>query len=59
MRRPTLQVLNQEAAKMTGARNKVATIKAYFTWLRQQLGASPEEMAHFLGHKGSYMVKAI
>jgi integrase len=22
-------------------------------------GATPEEVAHFLGHKGSYMVKAI
>jgi hypothetical protein len=32
----TLKVLNGVVPSMTGARNKVATIKAYYTWLRQR-----------------------
>lgn len=31
----TLKKLNQAAATMTGARNRIATLKAYYTWLRQ------------------------
>ncbi|ACL64633.1 integrase family protein [Anaeromyxobacter dehalogenans 2CP-1] len=34
--RITLPVLNKAVKRLGGARNKVATIKAYFTWLRQQ-----------------------
>jgi integrase len=32
----TLKLLNGIVPSMTGSRNKVASLKAYFTWLRQQ-----------------------
>jgi integrase len=35
-RRMTLPLLAEISKKMSGARNKVACLKAYFTWLRQQ-----------------------
>jgi integrase len=36
LRRTTLPVLAEISKKMSGARNKVAALKACFTWLRQQ-----------------------
>jgi integrase len=35
-RRATLPVLAEISKTLTGARNKVSALKAYFTWLRQQ-----------------------
>lgn len=36
VRRPTVRILAEIAERTTGARNKVACLKAYFTWLRQK-----------------------